>query len=79
MTTTDEMAQLVSLWTLISEVQLTDRKDAITCRWTRHGEYSSKSAYTAQFSGSFCTFDSGDLESSDRRKTQTLCLVIGAA
>jgi hypothetical protein len=58
MTTTDEMAQLVSLWALISEVQLTDQEDAITWRWTRHGEYSAKSAYTAQFSGSCCTFDS---------------------
>jgi exonuclease III len=58
MTTADEIAQLVSLWALISEVQLTDQEDMITWKWIAHGLYTAKSAYAAQLAGSYCKFDS---------------------
>jgi hypothetical protein len=58
MSTTDEMAELVSLWALISEVQLTDQEDVIIWKWTQTGNYTAKSAYLAQLAGSYCTFDS---------------------
>jgi hypothetical protein len=32
-------------------------QDEIRWRWTSHGEYTSKSAYSVQFTGSFCRFD----------------------
>jgi hypothetical protein len=51
------MAQLVSLWERINEVQLTDEADVIKWRWTGHGQYNAQSAYLAQFAGSYCTFD----------------------
>jgi mannosylglycoprotein endo-beta-mannosidase len=57
MTTANEMAQLVSLWERISDVQLTDEVDEIKWRWTGHGQYSARSAYLAQFAGFYCTFD----------------------
>jgi hypothetical protein len=57
MTTAKEMAKLVLLWSMLQEVQLTDRPDEIKWRWTSHGAYTAKSAYQAQFVGSYCSFD----------------------
>lgn len=48
----------MSLWALVSEVQLTDQEYDFIWKWTRHGRYTAKSAYVAQFAGSFCDFDS---------------------
>jgi hypothetical protein len=49
MSTTDEMAELVYLWALISEVQLTGEEGEIKWKWTAHGLYTAKLAYAAQF------------------------------
>ena len=56
MNTVEEMAEFVTLWDLVQQVVLTDRSDEISWRWTADGAYSSKSAYLAQFIGSFSTF-----------------------
>jgi hypothetical protein len=57
MNTADETAELVSLWALVSEVQLTEEEDEIKWKWTNHNLYTTKSAYMAQFNGSYYTFD----------------------
>jgi hypothetical protein len=57
MTTAEEMAELVVLWSMLQEVQLTNRPDEIKWRWTSHGAYTAKSAYQAQFFGSYFSFD----------------------
>jgi hypothetical protein len=79
MTTADEMAQLVSLWALISEVQLTEQEDVITWPWTRHEQYTAKSAYAAQLAGSICTFDNMAIWRAQTEGKHRFCLVIGAA
>ena len=50
------MAEFVALWDLVHEVQLNDQDDAIAWKWTVHGEYTTKTAYLAQFKGSFSSF-----------------------
>jgi hypothetical protein len=57
MTTATEMAEFISLWALVSEVELSHTEDIIRWRWTANGHYSSRSAYKAQLIGSYCTFD----------------------
>lgn len=57
MTTTSEMAEFISLWTLVSETFLNDEEDVIKWKWTKHGQYTARSAYVAQQAGSHCTFD----------------------
>jgi len=52
----DEMAQFVELWDYTLNIHLTDQADQIKWNWTANGEYSSKSAYLAQFHGSYSTF-----------------------
>jgi hypothetical protein len=39
------------------QVRLTQQEDSLVWRWTNDGTYSSKSAYEAQFQGSYCTFN----------------------
>jgi hypothetical protein len=58
MTQAEEMAELITLWALVDEVQLQDREDVLRWRWTADGIYTSKSAYEVQFRGSFCTYNS---------------------
>jgi hypothetical protein len=57
MSRVEEMAEFIYLWLLIQEVQLTQQEDFLVWRWTNDGTYSSKSAYEAQFQGSYCTFN----------------------
>lgn len=57
MTQAEEMVELINLWSLIQEVQLTPRADVLVWRWTASGIYTAKSAYLIQFKGSFCTFN----------------------
>jgi hypothetical protein len=57
-TTTEEMAEFVTLWSKVQEVQLTDAEDEIRWRWSANGRYSAKSAYSFQFRGSYCSFNS---------------------
>jgi hypothetical protein len=40
-----QMAEFVELWDLVSVIQLVDREDTISQRWTPDGCYSAKSAY----------------------------------
>ena len=56
MQTVDEMAAFVELWDKVQAVQLTNEEDKILWKWTVDGVYSSKSAYLAQFQGSYSKF-----------------------
>ena len=56
MQSVSEMADFVSLWDVVQDIQLTDQPDQITWKWTANGEYTSKSAYSAQFLGSYRNF-----------------------
>jgi hypothetical protein len=47
------MGEFVKLWDLVTAQQLNDQDDQILWRWTAHGTYTTKSAYLAQFSGSY--------------------------
>jgi len=44
MQSVSEMADFVSLWDAVQEIQLTDQPDQITWKWTTNGEYTPKSA-----------------------------------
>jgi hypothetical protein len=57
MTTAEEMAELIWLWDKLLTVQLLDEQDSIVWKWTPHGFYTAKSAYLAQFNGSYYTFN----------------------
>ena len=56
METVDEMAQFVELWDHVHNVQLLNSEDQIKWNWTTHGDYTSKSAYLAQFNGAYSPF-----------------------
>jgi len=56
MQTVEEMASFVQLWDFVQSVQLTDEPDTIAWRWTADGMYTAKSAYNAQFVGSYSLF-----------------------
>ena len=47
------MAEFVKLWDLVIAQQLNDQDDQILWRRTADGTYTTKSAYLAQFSGSY--------------------------
>jgi hypothetical protein len=53
METVQQMGEFVKLWDLVTAQQLNDQDDQILWRWTAHGTYTTKSAYLAQFSGSY--------------------------
>ena len=57
MQTVTEVANFVKLWDLVQDIQLTAELDRMTWRWTAHGEYTTKSAYNAQFLGSYRRFN----------------------
>jgi hypothetical protein len=56
MQSVSEMSSFVELWDLVQEVQLNDEQDSICWRWTTDGVYTAKSAYNAQFLGSYRLF-----------------------
>jgi hypothetical protein len=56
MQTVEEMASFLELWDLVQRVQLTNGQDQITWRWTSDGNYIAKTAYNAQFHGSYSPF-----------------------
>jgi len=56
MNTVQEMVEFVTLWDLVQQVTLRDQADQLLWRWTANGAYSSKSAYLAQFNGTYSTF-----------------------
>jgi hypothetical protein len=58
MSSAEEMAEFVILWDQVQNVQLSNSPDEFRWRWTADGNYSAKSAYSIQFQGSFCTFNS---------------------
>ena len=56
-TTATHVEEFVSLWIRIQDVHLTQGvKDSITWKWMADGNYSTCSAYRAQFRGSFSKF-----------------------
>jgi len=56
MQTVSEMANFVELWDHVQSIQLSDHRDQISWIWTTNGEYNAKSAYLAQFNGTYSTF-----------------------
>lgn len=56
MQSVDQMASFVELRDLVQAVQLSDGQDTISWRWTSDGAYTAKSAYNAQFLGSYSNF-----------------------
>ena len=56
MQSVSEMASFVQLWDMVQEVQLNDEQDSIFWRWTSDGVYTTKSAYNAQFLGTYSLF-----------------------
>jgi hypothetical protein len=57
MSTIEQMAEFISLWGFVHQLQFTDQPDSIRWKWTENGSYSAKSAYSIQFSGTFCPFN----------------------
>jgi predicted RNA-binding protein YlxR (DUF448 family) len=57
MTSAEEMAELIKLWSLIQEVQLSQEEDQLIWRWSADGVYSAKSAYEVQFRGTYSTLN----------------------
>jgi hypothetical protein len=58
MHTVDQFAELVVLWDLLQNVQLSDEPDTIRWHWTADGAYTARSAYKIQFQGTFSSFNS---------------------
>nr|XP_034574493.1 uncharacterized protein LOC117838539 isoform X1 [Setaria viridis] len=56
MNSVTEMEEFLLLWDSVQNITLNDQPDAIAWRWSANGEYSAKTAYLAQFRGSYCTF-----------------------
>ncbi|WVZ92280.1 hypothetical protein U9M48_038358 [Paspalum notatum var. saurae] len=56
MTTDQELRQFVKLWRDIQNVHLSPQSDSITWRLSLTGEYTAKSAYDAQFFGSYSAY-----------------------
>ena len=56
MQSVDQMASFMELWVIVQAVQLSDGQDTISWRWTSDGAYTAKSAYSAQFLGSYSNF-----------------------
>ena len=57
MNSVTKMAEFIYLWDRVAQFTLDEGQDAIAWKWTASGEYSSKSAYLAQFNGSYSTFN----------------------
>ncbi|WVZ50139.1 hypothetical protein U9M48_001425 [Paspalum notatum var. saurae] len=52
-----QIEEFVSLWIRLQQVHLQPEvEDGITWKWTSDGNYSSRSAYRAQFIGSYCGY-----------------------
>jgi hypothetical protein len=58
MSTAEQIAEFIALWSLVQEVQLTEEVDTIRWKWSSHGTYTARSAYNIQFEGTFCPFNS---------------------
>ena len=52
----EEMADFVLLWDSVQGLQLSNTPDSIAWKWTADGVYTAKSAYEAQFLGSYSPF-----------------------
>jgi len=70
MSTDQELRQYVSLWQCLQQVQLDERQDQITWRFTADGNYTVKSAYNVQFIG---TFPDHDWETVWKSKVEPKC------
>ena len=56
MQSVEEMADFVLLWDSVQGLQLSNTPDSIAWKWTADGVYTAKSAYEAQFLGSYSPF-----------------------
>ena len=56
MQSVEEMADFVLLWDSVQGSQLSNTPDSIAWKWTADGVYTAKSAYEAQFLGSYSPF-----------------------
>jgi hypothetical protein len=56
-TTTEELDQFITLWSMVAQVQLSDEPDKVLWRLSASAKYTSKSAYWAQFLGSYADYD----------------------
>lgn len=61
MQTMDEMAEFITLWDLVQDVQFNEEEDQIKWKWTASGVYTSNFAYEAQFKGLFTTFEPSNI------------------
>jgi hypothetical protein len=52
-TTSEQLTEFVNLWSMLTQLQRTERPDSISWRFTGNGAYSPNSAYHAQFIGTF--------------------------
>lgn len=76
-TTQDQLEELVMLFQLLNDVQLTQEQDTIKWKWTSNGCYTAKSAYEIQFRGSFANFHAhGLLKASAEPKCRSLAWLI---
>jgi hypothetical protein len=55
--TSEEIEQFIKLWSLIAQVQRTVEPDKITWPFIANGVYTSRSAYHAQFIGSYTDYE----------------------
>jgi hypothetical protein len=65
----DLIGQLVTLWTVVRDIQLNEDPDQITYKFTSHGQYSASSAYQAPW-GTKQDFHLSHLESLDTGEMQ---------
>jgi hypothetical protein len=55
--TTNHIAEFMELWSLVNEIHLADgTKDDISWKFTKSGEYSAASTYSAQFEGTINSY-----------------------
>jgi hypothetical protein len=54
--TTEQLMEYTTLWTMIAQVQQTERLDKISWKFTANGSFSTSSAYRVQFIGSYADY-----------------------
>jgi hypothetical protein len=55
--TPEELEQFITLWSMITQVQLSNEPDKVIWRLSADGRYTTKSMYYAQFIGSHADYD----------------------
>jgi hypothetical protein len=68
--TEELLDEFILLFSMLSDVQLSDDRDVIAWRWSSNGEYTASSAYQAQFLGAFPLFRASTIW---RARTEPKC------